>query len=123
MRNPRVSNGAARRKRRQDLRAQGRPCWICQAFGRPGGIDYSLPALHPLSFEVDELVPVSRWREGGYSSPTAAALDPRNLAPAHRCCNQWRRNKSVDEVIRIARGGTGGPKLARSVEGTTSREW
>jgi len=48
-----------------------------------------------MSFEVDELIPVSK---GG--SP----VDYDNVAAAHRCCNGWRGNKSVEEVLRIARG-------------------
>jgi len=101
---PRRANGSARNKNRRRLRAEGRPCWICREFGRTGIIDYSLPHLHPMAFEVDELCPVSKWREGGYSSPEACANDYANLAAAHRCCNQWRSNKSVDEVRALARG-------------------
>ena len=82
--NPRSANGARRRSLLKRMRAVGAPCWIC---GLP--IDYSLPARHPLSFECDELVPVSR---GG--SP----YDPANCAAAHRCCNQWRGNRSVAQV-------------------------
>lgn len=84
MSNPRRSNGARRTAALRWLRSLGRPCWIC---GLP--IDYSLPAGDPLAMECDELVPVSR---GG--SP----YDRENLAPAHRCCNNWRRNKSVRQV-------------------------
>lgn len=112
--NPRNRNGNARRKLRIWLKAQGRPCWICRAFGLDGEIDYSLPARHPLSFEVDELVPVSK---GG--SP----LDRGNVDAAHRRCNQWRGNRSVAEVMRLARDGGPRPEAAYSVEGTTSREW
>ena len=112
--NPRNSNGNARRKLRMWLRSQGRPCWICQAFGRNGDIDYSLPARHPYSFEVDELVPVSK---GG--SP----IDRSNVDAAHRCCNQWRGNKSVAEVMRIARDGGSAGVPETSVDGTTSRDW
>lgn len=79
MSDPRTRNGNARRKLRARLRAEGRPCHIC---GQP--IDYSLPAGHPWSFEVDELVPVSR---GG--SP----LDYSNVDAAHRICNQRRGNR------------------------------
>ena len=57
-----------------------------------------------MSFEVDELIPVSRYWLGGYGSPEQCANDYRNLASAHRCCNQWRGNKTVDEVKAIARG-------------------
>lgn len=116
--NVRTRNGAARRKARARLRAEGRPCWICEAFGRPASIDYSLPSGHPFSFEVDELVPVSL---GG--SP----IDYANLAAAHRRCNQWRGNKTVAEVVAIARGERQGPAgeagEARAFEGTNSIEW
>ena len=81
--NPRSANGNARRKLRSWLRSQGMPCAIC---GQP--IDYSLPAGHPLSFEVDEIRPVSRWREFGYPSAKAAALDRANVQATHRICNE-----------------------------------
>ena len=87
MGNPRRSNGARRDAARRWLRSQGTPCWIC---GLP--IDYALPARHPLSFECDELLPVSK---GG--SPYARD----NLASAHRVCNGWRSAKDsarVDEI-------------------------
>lgn len=80
----RYSNGNARRKLRAWLRSQGLPCHLC---GRP--IDYSLPPGHPMSFEVDEIVPVSK---GG--SP----YDRGNVAAAHRICNERRGNKSVEEA-------------------------
>lgn len=82
--NPRRANGSRRTGMTRRLRAQGRPCWIC---GLP--IDYSLPARDPLAFECDELVPVSR---GG--SP----YDIGNAAASHRCCNNWRKARSVREV-------------------------
>ena len=85
--NPRYSNGSRRRSLSARVRAMGMPCHLC---GLP--IDYSLPAGHPLSYELDEIVPVSR---GG--SPT----DPANVAPAHRCCNQWRGNRSMARVSAV----------------------
>ena len=91
--NVRRANGHRRDMTVAWLRAQHRPCWVCRAFGKSGTIDYSLPARHPLSFECDELVPVSA---GG--SPYARS----NVDAAHRCCNQWRSNKSVEEVLAIA---------------------
>lgn len=110
--NIRRSNGTRRDAVRSWLRSQRRPCWICRAFGRSGEIDYSLPARHPLSFEVDELVPVSL---GG--SPFARS----NVDAAHRCCNQWRSNKTVDEVLRIARGADATPPPpTKPVQGVTS---
>ena len=87
--NPRYANGSRRRALAARVRASGEPCHLC---GLP--VDLSLPAGHPLSFELDELVPVSR---GG--SPT----DPANVAPAHRCCNQWRGAKPMRYVDAIRR--------------------
>ena len=102
--NPRHSNGARRRANRNRLKAEGRGCWICRAFGRPDRIDYSLPARHPMSFEMDELIPVSRYWLGGYPSREACALDYANCDATHRRCNNWRKNKTVEEVYAIASG-------------------
>ena len=91
--NPRNANGNARRKLRARLKAMGMDCHLC---GMP--IDYSLPAGHPMSFEVDELVPVSRGGD---------PLDFANVAAAHRICNQRRGNKPV-KIFKQANGGGGG---------------
>ena len=87
MTNPRYANGALRRKHRARLKAMGAPCGICG--GRLGPIHYDEPsdAAHPLSFVVDEIRPVARWREFGYPSPRAAAEDWDNLQAAHYWCN------------------------------------
>ena len=63
------------------------PCGICK--GRFGPIHYDEPSKpgYPLSFVIDEIKPVSRWKEFGYSSPQAAALDFNNLQAAHYMCN------------------------------------
>ena len=103
MSNPRYRNGSARRKLAARLKAERRGCWICRAFGRSDRIDYDLPHGHPMSFEIDERKPVSRYREFGYSSAQQCALDYGNVDAAHRCCNQWKSNKSDDEVYAIAR--------------------
>jgi hypothetical protein len=74
------------------VRSLGMPCHVC---GLP--IDYSLPARHPLSYELDEIVPVSK---GG--DPASMS----NCAAAHRCCNQWKADKTpaaVEEVRAKAR--------------------
>jgi len=86
-RNPRRANGTLRTKQRNRLKAIGAPCGICN--GARGPIRYDQPSdyRHPLSFVVDEIVPVSRWIEAGYSSPEACALDPNNQQAAHWCCN------------------------------------
>ena len=107
--NARYSNGNARRKIRGRLKAEQRGCWICRAFGRPDRIDYELPPGHPMSFEVDELIPVSRYREGGYQSKQECALDYNNLDATHRVCNGWRSNKTVQEVMALANRQRGVP--------------
>ena len=96
--NPRHANGNLRRKHRARLKAMGGPCGICR--GRLGPIHYDEPsdAAHPLSFVVDEIKPVSRWREFGYGSPAEAAQDWNNLQPAHYCCNQAKSNKVAGET-------------------------
>ena len=75
----RYSNGNARRKLRERVKAEGRECAICH---KP--IDYTLPAGHPDSYELDEILPFSL---GG--SP----IDYNNVQPTHRHCNQWKSNK------------------------------
>ena len=91
--NPRYKNGNLRRKYRARLRAMGCPCGICK--GRLGEIRYDEPsdAQHPLSFVIDEIRPVSRWKEYGYPSPAAAAQDWNNIQAAHWICNQKKSNK------------------------------
>ncbi len=98
--NPRNKNGARRRKLRARIKAMGLPCAIC---GRP--IDYSAPsdAFHPLSYVLDEIHPVSRYREFGYSSATEAALDPNNVQPCHYACNLRKSNKTMNELINANR--------------------
>lgn len=90
--NPRYSNGALRRKNRARFRAMGLPCHIC---GKPIHYDEPSDHAHPLSFVIDEIMPVSRWKEAGYSSARAAAEDWNNLAPAHYACNAAKSNKTT----------------------------
>ena len=93
MSNPRYSNGHLRRKYRARFKAMDAPCGICG--GRFGPIHYDEPSdyMHPLSFVIDEIRPISRWREFGYDSPAAAARDWGNLQAAHWCCNAQKSNK------------------------------
>ena len=84
--NPRYANGAARTKLRNRWKAIGAPCGIC---GKP--IDYSLGFItdpithkrrpHPMSFVVDEIVPVSKGGD---------PLSFDNTRPAHWICNAKR---------------------------------
>ena len=85
--NPRYANGALRRRNRDRFRAMAAPCGICG--GRLGPIRYDQPsdAQHPLSFVIDEIKPVSKWRSFGYDSAQAAAQDWSNLQAAHYVCN------------------------------------
>ena len=63
-------------------------CGICH--GKLGAIHYDEPsnAQHPLSFVIDEIHPVSKYRQYGYDSPREAAEDWNNLQAAHYWCNQ-----------------------------------
>lgn len=88
--NPRHKNGNLRRKHRDRLKAMGLPCHIC---GRPIHYDEPSDSKHPWSFVIDEVKPVSKWREFGYDSPEAVAQDWDNLAPAHWICNQAKSDK------------------------------
>ena len=83
--NPRQS--AFRRRVAERYRVLDLPCAICH--GRLGPIHYNEPRdpKHPLSLCIDEIMPVCRWRESGYSSPEAACHDIKNLQPTHRVCN------------------------------------
>ena len=88
--NERYHDYTGRTRTRAWLRSQGRPCWICG-----GQIDYAAPRTHPLAFEVDELVPVSR---GG------SATDRANVDAAHRICNQRRGNKPLSAMKKRQEG-------------------
>lgn len=102
MSNPRYANGNYRRKCRARFKAMDAPCGICK--GRLGAIHYDEPsdAQHPLSFVIDEIHPVSRYKEYGYASAAAACMDWNNLQAAHYCCNQAKSNH-VEGDIRVAR--------------------
>ena len=103
--NPRQTNGNLRRKHRARLKAIGGPCGICG--GRLGPIHYDDPsdAKHPLSFVIDEIRPVSKWKQFGYDSPEQAAQDWNNLQAAHYICNQAKGNKTeLNERKKIVRG-------------------
>lgn len=85
---------------RKRVASLGLPCAIC---GKP--IDYSLTTWidpkdgrrkrHPLSYELDEIVPISK---GG------SHIDPDNVQPTHRICNQRRGNRAMPQKPREAAG-------------------
>lgn len=91
--NPRYKNGNLRRKHRARFKAMEAPCGICN--GRLGRIHYEEPSdsSHPLSFVIDEIIPVSKWKQAGFNSAREAAESWDNLQPAHYICNQMKSNK------------------------------
>lgn len=95
--NPRSANGNLRRKHRARMRAMNCPCGICK--GRLGPIHYDEPsdAAHPLSFVIDEIRPISRYKEFGYGSRKEAAQDWENLQAAHYICNAKKSNRIPGE--------------------------
>lgn len=107
--NPRYKNGALRRKYRARFKAMNAECGICK--GKLGEIHYDEPsdAKHPLSFVIDEIKPVSRYKEFGYPTPHAAAFDWNNLQAAHYVCNQTKgvhtNTEMANDRRRIKRSG------------------
>lgn len=100
-RNPRYANGNLRRKYRARFKAMAAPCGICG--GKLGPIHYDEPsdARHPLSFVIDEIKPISRFRQFGYESREEAARDWENLQAAHYCCNQAKSNHTSSDRKKI----------------------
>lgn len=101
--NPRYSNGGLRRKYRARFKAMDAPCGICG--GKLGAIRYDQPSdfKHPFSFVIDEIIPVSRYIEGGYGSKREAAEDWNNLQAAHWICNARKSNKNIIKVTTVSR--------------------
>lgn len=85
-----IRRSYARDQLRKQMIAREEPCHIC---GR--AINYSLSAGEPMSFEMDEVVPVSRLP---LEQRRAAACDPENVKAAHRICNQKRGNRMMNEL-------------------------
>lgn len=91
--NPRYKNGNFRRKMRARFKAMDAPCGICSGRFGPIRYDQQSCAKNPLSFCIDEIKPVSRWKEFGYPSPEAACMDASNVQAAHWVCNAKKSNK------------------------------
>ncbi|MFT8639033.1 HNH endonuclease signature motif containing protein [Bifidobacterium sp.] len=94
--NPRRANGSRRDAVVARVRAAYETCAICG-----GHIDRRLKTPHPLSAEVDEIVPVSR---GG--SPYMFS----NCRLTHRQCNRMKSNRSDA----YARAQMQGSQIARA---------
>jgi len=125
--NPRRGNSSLRNTLRERMRSRGLPCAIC---GRP--IDYDLPSRVRLggrwvysdwAFELDEIWPVSKWREGGYDSPEACANDPENHQPTHRICNRMKGNKVAGSVGQVVGQRPTKPTKAATRPQKHSQEW
>ncbi len=88
--NPRNMNGNFRRKVAMRFKAMDARCAICG-----GEIDYLAPRdnMHPYSLTIDEIIPCSRWRQGGFNSAREACETISNLQPTHRKCNAMKSNK------------------------------
>ena len=97
--NPRYKNGARRRELRRWLLYTQDTCALC---GKP--IDKTLKTPHPMSAEVDEIIPVSKGGD---------PLDKRNVQLVHRICNQRKGNKTTRR----------GEAKAANLPIPRSREW
>lgn len=102
-RNPRQDAGRARKKAARRYAAMNAPCALCR--GALGDIRYDQPRTHnyPLSLAIDEIAPVSRWQEFGYSSARECACDPNNWQPAHWICNAQASDKRKPPKLGIMR--------------------
>jgi hypothetical protein len=109
-------SGRPRRTVRAQVLREETHCWIC---GHPVNVD--MGPRHPLSPEVDELIPV---KHGG------STTDRTNLRLSHRICNQTRCAKPVTHQVRakcrakvelVMAGGTL-PTKPRNRRTTTQRE-
>ena len=85
--NPRYAKRTLRERYRARFKAMQCPCAICN--GRFGPIHYDEPSdgKHPLSFVIDEIIPISKAEQFGYPSKEAAAQDWDNLQASHYICN------------------------------------
>ena len=95
--NPRYKNGTLRRKHRRRFKSLGLPCAIC---GGPIHYDEPSDAQHPLSFVIDEIIPVSKYWLGGYTSKEQCAQDWNNLQPVHYCCNAAKGAKINYKIVK-----------------------
>ena len=113
---PDGGNGHRRRRLVARVKAQGLPCALC---GQP--IDYSLDWRDPMAFVLDERLPRALGGSG---------IDPANVQPAHRCCNE-RKGKMLAPVFAapgvlvedVARGARETSAVRSRAECKPSRDW
>ena len=105
--NPRRANGHRRDRLRRRVLAAYDTCAIC---GLP--VDKTLRTPHPLSAEVDEIVPVSRGGD---------PLDWRNVRLTHRRCNRLKSDRTDEHARQLLAGRPSPP--ATSLPFDTSGDW
>ena len=98
--NPRRANGHRRDMLRRRVLAAYDTCAIC---GKP--VDKTLKSPHPMSAEVDELIPVSRGGD---------PLSFNNCRLTHRRCNRIKSDKT-DAYARAHLVGTAAQPKATSI--------
>ena len=69
---------------KRKCKANSAPCWLC---GKT--IDYSLPAEHPDTFNLDHAIPRVERPD--------LAEDPNNFRASHRICNE-RRGSATPQI-------------------------
>ena len=117
-RNPRYANGNQRRKLRARIKAEAGPCGICK--GALGPIHYDEPsdAQHPLSFVVDEILPVSRWQ----ASSSSLLLQPSKGQQTKNNYTEKNNKKRYSTGRRLVKGGGVPPPHPRGAAIGTSAE-
>lgn len=126
MTDPRNKNGSLRRRNRQRFKVMQCPCGICKGMLGPIHYDEPSDSKHPLSFVIDEIIPVSKYYLGGYRDPRAAAEDFNNLTAAHYICNQLKSNKinfSTKKLIKKLNLGDAGTAQTPKNEYKTDGKW
>lgn len=103
--NPRRTNSSKRNKLRQRVKMLHHDCAIC---GLP--IDYTLPPGHPGSYELDEIIPVSKGGD---------PYDINNVQATHRACNQRKGARILKKGIKIPKNDLN-VKIGQI---THSKEW
>lgn len=102
--NPALRNTTTRDRHRAVIRRDRPPCHLCHE-----DIDYSLRSPHPMSFEVDHVIPLDR---GGSDD-----LD--NKAASHRLCNRRKSNHLAEELAaEVEAAEQAGPRVF-----VTARTW
>lgn len=65
--------------------------WVCHLCAQP--IRADVDHRHPKSYALDHIEPVKLHPE--------LALSPTNVAPSHRECNSWRKDRPLTPGLRI----------------------